>query len=200
MAIKNNNPHYVGKEEQMIKTEEDIRLEAVLDVAKKMGIAAITAPKGSGKDTVRVRIVTGEEKNKLADEMIKIGDEKQVSIFIRDGENLKRSQCAVLLGAVDKPFGMSKCSMCGYETCLDMVKGNGNCVFNLTDLGIAVGSACSIAADNRVDSRVMYTAGQGALNLGLFNEDVKICWGILLSAYSKNIYFDRDKSMVVNLK
>lgn len=81
-----------------------------------------------------------------------------------------------------------------------MVKGNGNCVFNLTDLGIAVGSACSIAADNRVDSRVMYTAGQGALNLGLFNEDVKICWGILLSAYSKNIYFDRDKSMVVNLK
>lgn len=183
----------------MIRTEKEIRLETVVNVAKNMMIAAMTAPKGSGKDTVRGIILTGTDKDKLAEEMIRIGNRKKVSIFLRDGENLKNSQCVVLLASITKPFGMSDCSMCGYENCSEMASAGGNCVFNLTDLGIAVGSACSVAADNRVDSRVMYTAGQGALSMGLFKEDVGVCWGIPLSAYAKSIYFDRDKSMVVNL-
>ena len=62
---------------------------------------------------------------------------------------------------------------------------------NLTDLGIAVGSAVSIAADCRVDNRVMFSAGMAAKNLKILPEDVKICYGIPVSVSGKNPYFDR---------
>jgi uncharacterized ferredoxin-like protein len=45
--------------------------------------------------------------------------------------------------------------------------------------------------DNRVDNRVMYTAGQALLDLGWMGSDVRIIYLIPLSATSKNIYFDR---------
>jgi uncharacterized ferredoxin-like protein len=61
------------------------------------------------------------------------------------------------------------------------------------DVGIAIGSAISIAADFRVDNRVMYTIGQAALNMEYFDDDVKIVCGIPLSATGKNPFFDRKK-------
>ncbi|MCK4639266.1 MAG: ferredoxin domain-containing protein, partial [Bacteroidales bacterium] len=45
--------------------------------------------------------------------------------------------------------------------------------------------------DNRVDNRIMYTAGQAVIELGLLGEDVKIVYVIPLSATSKNPFFDR---------
>ena len=35
------------------------------------------------------------------------------------------------------------------------------CAINSVDLGIAIGSACATAADLRVDTRVMFSAGGG---------------------------------------
>jgi uncharacterized ferredoxin-like protein len=67
------------------------------------------------------------------------------------------------------------------------------CVFNTGDLGIAIGSAVSIAADHRVDNRVMYSVGQAVLEMGLFPPEVKIAYGIPLSATSKSPFFDRGK-------
>jgi len=67
----------------------------------------------------------------------------------------------------------------------------------VTDLGIAVGSAVSVAADHRIDNRVMYSAGKGALRLGIFPEDIKIIWGIPLSAGAKSIYYDRNPGAVL---
>ena len=78
-----------------------------------------------------------------------------------------------------------------------MKKAGTNCVFNVTDLGIAVGSAVSIAADNRIDHRVMYSAGKGALKEGMLPADVKIAYGIPLSISSKSIYFDRNPGAVL---
>ena len=78
-----------------------------------------------------------------------------------------------------------------------MKKAGTNCVFNVTDLGIAVGSAVSIAADNRIDNRVMYSAGKGALKAGMLPPDVRIAYGIPLSISSKSIYFDRNPGAVL---
>ena len=48
-----------------------------------------------------------------------------------------------------------------------------------------------MAADRRVDTRIMYTAGCAALALGLLGADVKIAYAIPLSISGKNPFFDR---------
>lgn len=65
------------------------------------------------------------------------------------------------------------------------------CSFNSGDLGIAVGSAVSVATDHRVDNRIMYSAGKAALELGLLGDGVAIAFGVPLSATGKNPFFDR---------
>ena len=58
------------------------------------------------------------------------------------------------------------------------------------DLGIAVGSAVKTASILNVDNRIMFSVGVAALELGILkNSDIAL--GIPLSAYGKNIYFDR---------
>ena len=56
------------------------------------------------------------------------------------------------------------------------------------DLGIALASACSVAARFHVDNRMMYTIGGPARKLGWMKSQFII--GIPLSATGKNIYFD----------
>jgi uncharacterized ferredoxin-like protein len=58
------------------------------------------------------------------------------------------------------------------------------------DVGIAIGSACSAAADLRVDSRVMFSVGLAAQKLGWL-KDCQTVMALLLSAGSKNPFFDR---------
>ena len=77
------------------------------------------------------------------------------------------------------------------KNCGACKKAGAVCAFNVTDLGIAVGSAVSLAADNRMDNRVLFSAGKGAARMGLFGEEVKVCYGIPLSVSSKSVFFDR---------
>jgi len=72
-----------------------------------------------------------------------------------------------------------------------MAKAGGQCAFNAGDLGIVIGSAVSRAADLRVDSRVMYSAGMAVRELGLLDPEVSIVFGLLLAATAKNPFFDR---------
>jgi uncharacterized ferredoxin-like protein len=51
----------------------------------------------------------------------------------------------------------------------------------------------SIATDNRVDNRILFTVGLIAVELGLLGGDVKIAYGIPLSVSGKNPFFDRAK-------
>ncbi len=183
----------------MLKTMENAEREGILQVADLMVVAAKTAPKGSGKDTVEAVIVTGEEKDRLRDKMIAMADTTGQPIFVRDASNVDKSEAVVIIGCREKPFGLSNCSMCGFENCVMMKEAGSNCVFNVTDLGIAVGSAVSVAANHRVDNRVMFTVGRSALKLGFLGDDVKLCWGIPLSASSKDIFFDRAPGMAVRL-
>ena len=55
---------------------------------------------------------------------------------------------------------------------------------------IAIGSAVSVAADCRVDSRVLYSAGKAAQLMQY--EDFDVVWlAIPIAAYGKSPFFDR---------
>ena len=181
----------------MIKTMKDAERDACLAVADLMVAAAKTAPKGSGKDTVEACVLTGEDKDALACAMRQLGEEYNEEFIVRDAGNVDASHCVVVIGCRSTPFGLDNCHMCGFENCGEMKKAGTNCVFNVTDLGIAIGSAVSVAADHRIDNRVMYSAGKGAVKIGCLSDEVKICYGIPLGAESKSIYFDRNPGAVL---
>jgi len=124
--------------------------------------------------------------------MLEIGKQTQAGVFLRDSQSILSAPVMVLLGTTIKPLGLKKCGMCGFKNCEEKSKNeNIPCVFNVGDLGIAIGSAVSVAADCRVDNRVIYSAGLAAMELGLLGEGIKIAYAIPLSATSKNPFFDR---------
>ncbi len=177
----------------MMTLNETHELEAVLDVAKRMCVAARTAPKARGSDNLVTAIVTdGPEKERLAETMLAIAaaDEK-AGLFARDAQGLRDAHACVLLGTKLQRLGIPACNNCGYEGCRANAAAGGRCAYNIGDLGIALGSAASIAADNRVDNRIMYTVGLAAVRVGLLGQDVALAYAIVLSARGKNIFFDR---------
>ena len=138
---------------------------AVLAAAQAMCAAARTAPKACGIDKLDSAIITGAEKDALSAEMRRIAEQDGDAFFIRDAENVDMSQAVVLIGAEEKPRGVDRvCSLCGWDGCGDCVKHGGKCIMNSVDLGIAVGSAVSLAADRRVDNRVMFTGTRSSLS------------------------------------
>ena len=181
----------------MIEKREDAISSAVLDVGRKMLSAAVTAPKAHGDDHIEVFLLTGDDKAALADHMRDIYDETGADFFKRDAGNVDASVCVLILAAKNEPINLPDCGYCGFKDCGEMASAGGNCAFNVTDLGIAVGSAVSIAADNRVDCRVMFSAGQAALRMSFLDPGDRVCYGIPLSATTKSIFFDRDKGAVL---
>ncbi len=175
----------------MIIKNNDAEKDAVLNVAKFMAAAARTAPKGCGIDNIVTLILTGEEKYSLIAELRKISEETGEDFYRRDGENVKTSECVVLIGVKNSPILLTNCGNCGFADCAEMTKAGANCAFNITDLGIAVGSAVSIAADHRIDNRVFFSAGKAAVRLGFMPDDVRVCYAIPLSASGKSVYYDR---------
>ena len=139
----------------MVKTMNDTKKDAILTAADMMAAAAMTAPKASGNDTIRTAIVTGEDKDRLRDKMLAMGEATGQLLYTRDAGNVDNSIAVVLIGCTGRLFGMDQCGMCGFENCRNVREAGGRCVFTVTDLGIAVGSAVSIAADHRIDNRVM---------------------------------------------
>ena len=174
-------------------SEKEIRSQALLDVAGKMVIAARTAPKTRGRETLSMKIITEKkEKEKIATKMREIGDRTEAHFFKRDAENLINSEALVLFGSGIQTMQLPNCGLCGYGNCTEKEKyPTVPCAYNPLDLGIAIGSAVSVAMDHRVDNRIMYTIGMACLELNLLGNDVKIAFGVPLSATSKNIFFDR---------
>lgn len=172
----------------MIINERECRHEEVVNVARQMMTAARTAPKGKGIDIIETATITGEEIQLLSDEMLEINKENGFKFFLRDAENILSAECVVLLGTKEQAQGLN-CGHCGYPVCTDRPEGV-PCALNSIDLGIAIGSACSKAADCRVDSRVMFSAGLAAQRLNWL-DGCKSVMAIPLSASSKNPFFDR---------
>jgi uncharacterized ferredoxin-like protein len=174
--------------------------EAVKTVAGLMALAARTAPKAVGIDSLTIEIVTGKDQEKIAAKMIQIAAETGMDFFRINGEQVKNSDALVLIGVSgEKTLGLN-CGGCGYATCKEMAKAGAaakshktdfagpNCVFKVTDLGIAVGSAVKTASIHNVDNRVMYSAGVAAMKLGII-KGCTLVYGIPLKASGQNIYF-----------
>ncbi|MFH1740488.1 MAG: DUF2148 domain-containing protein [bacterium] len=169
-------------------------VEGLMMVAKLMCAAARTAPKGRGVDLLVTHILTGEEKSSVAAHMREIGTKVKQPFFLRDADNLDAAPAAVLLGTRVEPMGVDfYCDMCGFGSCQQTKERGGICIFNSHDLGIAVGSAASVASRHHIDCRIMYTIGIAARDLNLLGEGIRIAMGIPLSVTGKNIFFDREK-------
>lgn len=150
-----------------------------------------TAPKAKGLDDVRILYVDGEDKAALTAFMREHGRERDKPGLVRDAANVERAAAVVVLGA--RPLLMNlDCEMCGQRTCKEAEAARVNCVYPLVDLGIAIGSGVSGAADLGLDNRVMYSLGLAALRTGLFGDPaIRCALGIPFSASSKSPFFDR---------
>lgn len=175
---------------------KDAEYDAVLDFAKRLCVAARTAPKGCGVDNMDALILTGEEKATLTAEMQKIGSElgSRGDFFIRDAHTVDTAQVIVLLGISYKTRGLSDtCQLCGFDSCVSCEAAGATCVFVGIDLGIALGSVVAKAAHEHVDNRIYFTAGKAARNMHLLGEHTLIM-GVPLYAGGKNPFFDRNSN------
>ena len=174
----------------MIYKSNETEKNGCMRIAELMTVAARTAPKACGVDAIEVIVLDGDDKKKLTNTMHEIGNETGADFFNRDAGNVDDCHCIVLFGVNTSPRVLD-CALCGMKNCDSAAKDKIPCALAVTDLGIAVGSAAGIAMDHRTDNRILFSAGMAALRLKLFPDNVKIIYGIGLSASGKNIFFDR---------
>ncbi|MFR9672845.1 MAG: DUF2148 domain-containing protein [Rikenellaceae bacterium] len=172
----------------MIYNEREERHQHILEVARQMMTAARTAPKGKGVDIIEIGMADGEELEELAVKMEKLADQTGMKFLLRDAGNMRESECVMLVGTRPEAQGLN-CYHCGYERCSDR-KADVPCAINSIDVGIAIGSACATAADLRVDTRVMFSAGLAAQKLEWLGSAEQVM-AIVISASSKSPFFDR---------
>ena len=120
--------------------------------------------------------------------MVAMVEEHGMKFFLRDADNVLQAECVMLIGTDSLPHGLN-CAHCGYNTCQEKPEFV-PCAINSTDVGIALGSACAMAADLRLDTRVLFSAGLAAQSLDILN-GCKQVFAIAISASSKNPFFDR---------
>lgn len=172
----------------MIQNERESRHAHILHVGRQMMTAARTAPKGKGVDIIETAMVTDEDIKVLSDKMIEMVAEHGMKFFLRDADNILNAECIILIGTHEQAQGLN-CGHCGYDTCAGR-KAGVPCAINSVDVGIAIGSACATAADHRVDTRVMFSAGLAAQRLDWLKGCTQV-YAIPVSASSKNPFFDR---------
>ena len=171
--------------------------EQMKQIAGMMAVAARTAPKGKGDDFIEIKILEKKEMPRLADAMVKYGEETGKANFDRDGENVRHSDAVVLISLKDPVHLGLNCGACGFDTCAEMEDSLRQgpefqgplCSWRMIDLGIALGSAVKTASLFNADNRIMYRIGVVALREKMITGEVAV--GVPLSATGKSIYFDR---------
>lgn len=177
-----------------IVKDKQAEKEAILEAAKLMAVAARTAPKTKGIDNLKTAILTGPKKEELCKKMDKLSGE--YGFFKRDAKNLRSSEAVLLVGLSAKPSNLD-CGACGMncDRMKQRVKKEGkgykgpNCIMDVLNLGIALGSAAKTASLLNIDNRLMFSVGVAARKSGIINEDLVV--GIPLSVSGKNVFFDR---------
>ena len=174
----------------MLINERGTRSERLLQVANEMMTAARTAPKGKGYDIIEVALITGETIQVLSEAMLAYSEKTGLKFITRDAENILLAEAIVLIGTAQKIHSLN-CGYCGFETCAAKNEfPEVPCAINTVDVGIAIGSACAVAANHRVDSRVMFSVGRVVQEMDLMPGCSSI-YGIPISCSSKNPFFDR---------
>lgn len=173
----------------MIENERDTRENRVIEAGRRMLTAARTAPKAKGLDLLECCLLTGDDIARMSDVMMQLFEETGRPVFKRDSQNILKADCIVIIATRPQTMGLN-CGHCGFATCEEK-PGCVPCAFNSVDVGIALGSACAAAADCRVDTRVMYSAGMAAARMNLLGDDAYQYFAIPVSASSKSPFFDR---------
>ena len=178
--------------QKTMKYQEETQKDFIDNVVAKILAAARTAPKARGIDRLCIAVASNQEIQAIAQEMTRIAQNNGPAFFERDAQNIIQADAVIFIGTKYESQGLQLCGYCGFENC---EKKNQHpdvpCVFNTGDLGIAVGSAVSIVMDNRVDNRILYSAGYVAVKMNLLPPEVKLAYAIPLSVSSKNPFFDR---------
>ncbi|MDR2533913.1 MAG: DUF2148 domain-containing protein [Tannerellaceae bacterium] len=172
----------------MIYNERQDRRERALAAAKLMMTAARTAPKGKGMDIIEVAIADGNDIIRISEALGRMAVEMQLPFMTRDSANVLLADAILLIGTARHEHGLN-CGHCGFDTCGEK-PASALCALNTVDVGIATGSAASVAADLRVDTRVMFSAGLAAQRLGMLGEAM-MAIAMPVSISSKNPFFDR---------
>ena len=170
---------------------KEIAEEQVISLAKNISLAAITAPKARGVDSLEIRIAYGKELEQLSEKLKELYKKTGQEFLLRDSNNVLQSQAVILVGSKVKILGLD-CGYCGFASCKEKEDNAplAPCFFNSNDLGIAIGSMCSKIADYRIDSRVMFSVGLAAKELSMLEECPTVL-AIVLSVSSKSVFFDR---------
>ena len=164
-------------------------------VSELMELAARTAPKAAGQDYVVVKVIEGQDLQRLGDEMAKYGQKVSKKNFDRDGRNVAASAAVMLIGIKDAKSPDLNCGACGVDLCNDRIPAEHGefvgpqCAIRVLDMGIALGSAVKTASLLNVDNRIMYRVGVVARQIGMIDADFVM--GIPLSVGGKSIYYDR---------
>ena len=135
-------------------------------------------------------MATGDTIEMLSKAMLEYAEKSGLKFFFRDAANILQAEAIVLIGTKQQTHSLN-CGYCGFDSCEAKNKFKDvPCAINTVDVGIAIGSACSVAADRRVDSRVMFSVGRAAQELNLMPGCSSI-YGIPISCSSKSPFFDR---------
>jgi len=91
----------------MLTTDPESSPQTLLAAADQICLAARSAPKGKGRDLLTTAVLTGEEKQRVADQMRLIAEREGGSNFARDAANLGTAPVVILLGTRLAPLGLS---------------------------------------------------------------------------------------------
>lgn len=175
----------------MINEEQAVN-EGLKFIAIQMMIAARTAPKTRGQNHLSIAIAEKHDIEKISQKMLEIGQREQNEIFIRDAGNILQASYMLIVGAKIKAMGLQYCGLCGFSDCkAKEAFPQTPCVFNITDLGIAVSSAANTAAQLKADNRILYSAGMAVKEMNMLGEKIAAAFCIPITATSKNPFFDR---------
>ncbi len=174
----------------MIIDERKSRDEALMEAARAIMTAGRTAPKGKGVDLIEILTLSGKSLGDLSGALREESERTGMKFFLRDADNVDEAGAVILLGTRSQVQGLN-CAYCGFATCAEKETHPGvPCAINTTDVGIALGSMVSKAADLRIDTRIMFSAGFAARRIGLLTECQSV-FAIPLSISSKSPFFDR---------
>ncbi len=189
-----------------------IRGETVVQVAKMMAAAAITAPKSGGQmflqgkhNFMETIIVSDKEtKTALSTWMRARGAERRETIWYRDAEVADAVDAILFVGLKPDWYPPNyDCGACGYATCAEFLHATSGvrkdsaelefagpvCNLRDIDLGIAVGSAAKTAAIHSIDCRCQTRSAVAARKLGIITADHAVA--LSLSMTPKAVGFDR---------
>ncbi len=194
----------------------DVRHDVVLQVAKLMVAAAITAPKSGGQLFMKgsplfvetVIVDDSDTLHRLAEWMRSRARERREAIWVRDADVAEKLDCVLFIGLKDWYPPVYDCGACGYSTCAEFMRATQSlrneskpfefegpqCNLRDIDLGIAVGSAAKTASLNNVDCRCQTRIAVAARKLGVIQADVAVA--LSLSLTHKNVGFDRAMPQV----